>query len=82
MKKLIIFAAAFVLSGATMSCKKDYLCKCTKTYTHSNGSTETEPDGQYTYRDTKPRAIDRCNSQETQGTDLGGSYTRDCEVHY
>lgn len=80
MKKLIILVAALGLSGAMTSCKKDYVCKCAKTYTRSNGSTETTPDGQYTYKDSKARAADRCNTQETQGTDLSGSYTRDCDI--
>lgn len=80
MKKLIVLVAAIALSGAMTSCKKDYVCKCTRTYTHSDGSTETKPDGQYTYKDTKTRAIDRCNQQEGNGSDLSGSYTRNCDI--
>lgn len=81
MKKLIILVAAFSLGGVMTSCKKDYICKCTKTYTKSNGSSETEPDNSYTFKDTSPRAADRCNQQEGSGTDvLKGDYTRDCEI--
>lgn len=80
MKKLIILVAALGLGGAMTSCKKDYVCKCSKTYTKANGSTTTDADGQYTFKDTKPRAADRCNEQEGSGSDLSGSYTRDCEV--
>lgn len=81
MKKLIVLVAAVALSGAISSCKKEYVCKCSKTYTHSNGTSETKPDGQYTFKDTKARALDRCNQQEGSGNDFPeGDYTRDCEI--
>ena len=81
MKKLIVLVAAVALSGAMTSCKKDYVCKCNKTFTHSNGSTHTDPDGSYTFKDSKARAADRCNQQEGSGTDaIEGTYTRDCEI--
>lgn len=51
-----------------------------KTYTGSNASV-TFDDGTYTYKDTKARAITRCNEQEGTGSDVGGEYTRDCEIH-
>ena len=77
----MIVALALGLGGAMTSCKKDYVCKCTKTYTKSNGSTTTEPDGQYTFKDTSPRAADRCNQQEGSGDDIfAGAYTRDCQI--
>jgi len=79
MKKLIILAMALSIGGAVTSCKKEYVCKCQKTYTKSNGSVTTN-DGSYTYKDTQPRAIDRCNANESTGSDLGGDYTRDCEI--
>jgi hypothetical protein len=78
MKKLIILVSVLTI-GAFTSCKKDYICKCQKTYTGTNGSV-TVNDGQYTYKDTQPRAIDRCNANETTGSDLGGDYTRDCDI--
>lgn len=81
MKKLIILVAALGLGGAMTSCKKDYVCKCTKTYTHSNGTTNSEPDGQYTFKDSKARAADRCNEQEGSGSEaINGDYTRDCDI--
>lgn len=81
MKNLIILVAALGLSGAMTSCKKEYVCKCTKTFTKSNGSTNSEPDGQYTFKDTKVRAADRCNQEEGVGSDvINGEYTRDCEI--
>lgn len=81
MKKLIIITASFItLSIMFSSCKKDYVCECRKTYTRSNGTTISESDGLYTFNDTKPRAADRCTQQEGSGTDLSGSYVRDCEL--
>ncbi|MBA2612065.1 MAG: hypothetical protein H0U95_08845 [Bacteroidetes bacterium] len=79
MKKMMILVAALGLTIATTSCKKDYVCKCTKTYTGTTSST-TSDDGQYTYKDTRPKADDRCNANEKTGSDLGGSYTRNCDI--
>lgn len=78
MKKLIILVAALGL-GTLTSCKKDYECKCTKTYTGTS-TTVTSDDGQYTYRETKPRAIERCDTNDKTGSDLGGNYTRNCDI--
>lgn len=81
MKKLIIIIVSFIaLSTLFSSCKKDYVCECRKTYTRSNGTTISETDGLYTFSDTKPRAADRCTQQEGSGSDLSGSYVRDCEL--
>lgn len=81
MKKLIIVLASLTaLSISFSSCRKDYVCECRKTYTRSNGTTISESDGLYTFNDTKPRAADRCTQQEESGTDLSGSYVRDCEL--
>lgn len=79
MKKLIILVAALGLGATMSSCKKDYVCKCTKTYTGSS-TTVTQDDGQYTYKDTRPKADDRCNANEKTGSDLGGNYTRNCDI--
>ena len=81
MKKIIITTFSLLLFGGFISsCKKDYSCHCYKTYTRSDGSVTTDPDGIYTFKDSKPRAAERCNQQEGSGSDLGGSYTRDCEI--
>lgn len=61
------------------SCKKDYTCQCTKTYTSGSGST-TQNYSTYTYKDTKPRAVDRCNSNETTGSDVFGNYSVNCDI--
>lgn len=80
MKKLTVIAVVFALGASTMvSCKKDYTCKCQKIYTGSSSST-TVDDGVYTYDDTRKRAEDKCNSQETTGSDLGGNYSRECNI--
>ncbi len=78
--KKIIFVAAVAFGVTTLfSCKKDYNCECQKIYTGSGGSA-TVNDGVYTYKDSRARAEDRCNAQETTGSDLGGDYSRECQI--
>jgi hypothetical protein len=80
MKKITFLAVVLALGATSMeSCKKDYTCKCTKTYTASS-STTTVDDGLYTYDDTRKRAEDKCNNQESTGSDIQGSYTRNCDI--
>jgi len=78
MKKVFIaIVALFALSVA--SCKKDYVCECTKTRT-SGSTTLTTADGDYTFKDSRTRAESRCNDQESTGSDAFGDYTRDCQI--
>jgi len=63
----------------TTGCKKDYTCRCSKTYTSGSGSS-TQNYSVYTYKDTKTTAISRCNANETTGSDLGGNYSINCEI--
>ena len=80
MKKSILFAGILIFAATFMqSCKKNYTCQCSKTYTTGNGTT-TSKYSVYTYDDTQKRAIDRCNSNDTQGTDLFGNYTINCAI--
>jgi hypothetical protein len=79
MKKFLIPSIALFLAMTSVACKKDYNCKCQKIYTGSSGSAVVD-DGVYTYKDTKSRAEDRCQDQETTGSDIGGDYTRECEI--
>jgi hypothetical protein len=79
MKKPLIAIAIAVVTLSLSSCKKEYTCKCQKIYTGSSGSA-TINDGQYTFKDTKVRAEDRCNQQEGSGSDLGGDYSRECQI--
>ena len=78
MKKLAITTLAILALGFA-SCKKDYTCKCTKTHT-SGGTTVTTDDGSYTFKDTRTHAESRCNDEESTGTDIGGDYTRNCQI--
>ncbi|MES2592643.1 MAG: hypothetical protein V4608_12230 [Bacteroidota bacterium] len=78
--KNIVLAVVVAMGLTTMvSCKKDYNCECQKIYTGTGGST-TVNDGIYTYKDSRTRAEDRCNAEEKTGTDLGGDYSRECQI--
>jgi hypothetical protein len=80
MKKTKLIIGALLFIGATMvSCKKDYTCTCSKTYTTGNGST-TQNYSVYTYKDTKVNATNRCNANQTSGNDFGGNYSVNCEI--
>lgn len=74
---VIVIVALFTLSLA--SCKKNYVCECTITRT-SSSTTTTSADGNYTFKDTRARAENRCNAQESAGEDFFGPYTRDCQI--
>ncbi|MEO8759724.1 MAG: hypothetical protein ABI388_01820 [Bacteroidia bacterium] len=78
MKKLMI-AAGLLLSIGFASCKKNYVCECSKTRT-SGGTTVTTVDQDYTFDDTKAGATSRCNSQQGAGSDGFGAYTRNCDI--
>jgi hypothetical protein len=80
MKKTILIAGV-LLFGATsfVSCKKDYTCKCAKTYTTRTG-TSTSDYSVYTYDDTRKRAEDRCNDNTKSGSDIFGNYSINCQI--
>jgi hypothetical protein len=78
--KNIVLIVGILLFGVTMvSCKKDYTCKCSKTYTSGSGSS-TSDYSIYTYKDSRKRAEDRCNENTKSGTDLYGDYSINCEI--
>lgn len=80
MKNSILLVGALLFIGTTMvSCKKDYTCKCSKTYTTGSG-TSTQDHSVYTYKDSRKRAEDRCNDNTTSGTDFWGDYSINCEI--
>lgn len=80
MKKVFLLAGLFLGIGVSMtSCKKDYVCKCSKTYTGTSSST-TSDYSQYTYKDSRKRAEDRCNDNTTSGSDLYGAYSINCQI--
>jgi hypothetical protein len=78
--KKAIFALVILSSFTMVSCKKEYTCTCKKIYTDDNGNSTTVSDGTYTFKDSQPRAETKCNDQETSGSDIGGDYTRECQI--
>lgn len=80
MKNTILLVGALLFAATSMvSCKKDYTCQCSKTYTSGSGTT-TQNYSIYTYKDNRKRAEDRCNDNTATGTDLGGNYSINCEI--
>ena len=75
MKIKFMFVALAIVATTMTSCKKDYTCKCQRTYTGNNGSL-TVDDGNYTFKDNKVKAASRCNDQETTTSD----YVRSCSI--
>lgn len=77
-----ISAIAFIaLFGfAFTSCKKEYTCACQRVYTNSAGETMTENESTVTFKDNAARATTRCNDREGTGSDIMGSYSRECEI--
>jgi hypothetical protein len=81
MKNGSLLPAILLLATTFMvSCKKDYTCKCSKTYTTGSGSS-TYNYSMYTYNDIRPRAEERCNANTSSGTDLGGDYSVNCKIY-
>ncbi len=80
MKKTILLAVVLLAAGTSMtSCKKDYVCKCSKTYTSVSGSATVDY-SKYIYKDTRKRAEDRCNDNTDSGTDFFGDYSINCQI--
>ena len=80
MKKIVITLTITLTIGLLMSsCKKDYICKCTKTYTGSSATVNTNY-SQYTYKDTRIRAEDRCKANDDSGNDIFGNYSVNCQI--
>lgn len=80
MKKVILATCSLFFIGTTMiSCKKDYVCKCSKTYTSGNG-TNTSDYSLYTYKENRARAEQRCNENTKSGTDIFGNYSINCQI--
>lgn len=80
MKKTILLAGALLTICISMgSCKKDYICECSKTYTNTTSST-TRDYSIYTYTDTRARAENRCNANSSTGADFAGEYSINCQI--
>ncbi len=80
MKNIILIVAGLVIVGSSLtSCKKDYVCKCSKTYTSGSG-TSTKDYSTYTYKENRKRAESRCNENAKSGSDLFGNYSVNCQI--
>ncbi|MDZ4664078.1 MAG: hypothetical protein SGJ15_04320 [Bacteroidota bacterium] len=79
MKKTILMAGAFLFAMSITSCKKNYTCKCSKTYTSGTG-VSTKDNAVYTYKENRATADNRCAENETTASDLGGNYTINCDI--
>lgn len=78
-KLILITGALFFMATAMTSCKKDYTCNCSKTYTSGTG-TSTKDYSVYTYKENRSRAETRCNENTKSGTDLFGNYSINCQI--
>jgi|GEM_PF-390081 len=83
MKKITLIAFAIVTLSMA-SCKKDFLCECTDTYTSSSGNVTTNPVANVTYRDVKHgEAKSLCQKSTVVNVDnSGGTSTNvsDCKL--
>jgi len=80
MKKISLLAASvIVIALSTTSCKKDYRCECSKTYTSGTGS-YTKDYSVYTYKENRNRAEDRCNENTKSSSDILGNYSINCQI--
>jgi hypothetical protein len=80
MKKLMIYSGALLVIATSMiSCKKEYTCNCSKTYSSGVGTT-TMDYSVYTYKENRKRAEDRCNENVKSSTDLLGNYSINCQI--
>ena len=80
MKNVVLLSGTMlIVATSLMSCKKDYSCECTKTYTSGNTSI-SQKQSVIVYKETKKRATQRCSDNESSGTDLAGNYTVNCDI--
>ena len=80
MKNPVLFVGALLLVlTSIISCKKEYTCECSKTYTSGSGSS-TQNYSIYTYKDTRMRAEERCNENTDSGSDIYGDYSINCQI--
>ena len=79
MKKTILIAGAFLFVMSITSCKKNYTCKCSKTYTSGTG-VSTKDNSVFTYKENRATADNRCSENEKTASDLGGNYTINCDI--
>ena len=81
MKKILIASLAII---ALASCKKNYLCECTETYTNSSGTTVYTSSVEI--KDVKKKYVESsydCVSFQSTSTDPSGNVstsTIDCSI--
>lgn len=80
MKTKVMIIALALVSTTMFSCKKEYTCKCQKVRTDNSGNTVATNDGSYVFKDNKAGASKSCNDQEGTGSDIGGDYSRQCDL--
>jgi len=79
MKNKILFGALLLTVVSMVSCKQDYVCDCSKTYTTGSG-TSTQNYSTYTYTENRYRAEKRCNDNVETGSDIWGDYSINCQI--
>ena len=79
MRFFILLIAGIALCTITQSCKKDYVCSCTKIYSNGTG-TNVYNYSIYPYTDTKNKAEERCKANNISSADFEGSYDINCEI--
>ncbi len=78
-KLLLVTSALIMMTTSFLSCKKDYTCQCSKTYTSGTGTTTLDY-SVYTYKENRKRAEDRCNENTKSGSDIFGDYSINCQI--
>lgn len=76
---ILVTGAIIIMAASMMSCKKDYTCECTKTRTDGS-STVSSKESVTIFKDNKKRATEKCNDNESNGSDLLGAYSIDCQI--
>jgi len=83
MKKISLMAIA-IFAFSISSCKKDFVCECTDSYTNASGTTTTDPAANITYRDVKHgEAKSLCQKTTRVEVDANGQTTtsvNDCKL--
>lgn len=80
MKRSFLVLSVLISIFITMvSCKKEYVCRCTKIYTSGTG-TNIQEYSLYPYTDTKNKAEDRCSTNNISSADFEGSYDINCQI--
>jgi hypothetical protein len=75
----LIIAAGFISLVMGSSCRKDFVCRCSKTYTTGTGDPVSEYSS-YTFKEKRKNAEEHCNAYATTGTDTYGTYAITCQI--